>query len=368
MTEPLPTLAEIPTGVVSLADYERHAEQALDANAWAYFAGGAADEITLRWNREAFDGTALNPRVLRGGEGGHTRVELFGQTFAHPILIAPLAHQRLAHSDGERATAMAAAALDAGNVVSTLASTTLEDIAAVSGSRRWFQLYLQPDRAVTLDLVRRAEAAGYEALVVTVDAPVSGARNREQRVGFRLPAGVSAVNLAGYAQTIPAGQIESPVFEYFLTIAPQWKDVAWLAENTSLPVVLKGILNGDDAELAIVHGAAGIVVSNHGGRVLDTLPATFTVLPGIVDRVAGRVPVLVDGGIRRGTDVLKCIACGASAVMVGRPVVFGLSVAGARGVAHVLRILRDELELAMALTGCLTLNEASRELLLPRAG
>jgi len=368
VTEPLPTLAEIPAGVVSLADYERHAEQALDANAWAYFAGGAADEITLRWNREAFDRAALNPRVLRGGEGGHTRVELFGQTFAHPILIAPMAHQRLAHLDGERATTMAAAGLDAVNVVSTLASTTLEDIAAVSGPRRWFQLYLQPDRTVTLDLVRRAEAAGYEALVVTVDAPVSGARNREQRAGFRLPAGVSAVNLAGYAQTIPAGHIESPVFEYFLAIAPQWKDVAWLAENTSLPVVLKGILNADDAEIALEHGAAGIVVSNHGGRVLDTLPATFAVLPGIVDRVAGRVPVLVDGGIRRGTDVLKCIACGASAVMVGRPVVFGLSVAGARGVAHVLRILRDELELAMALTGCRTLGEASRDLLLSRAG
>jgi len=367
LNETLPTLADIPDGIVCLADYERHAAQTLGANAWAYFAGAAADEITLRWNREAFDRTALNPRVLRGGEGGHTRVELFGQTFEHPILVAPIAHQRLAHPDGERATAIAAAALDAGLVVSTLASTTLEDIAAAAGPRRWFQLYLQPDRAASLDLVRRAEAAGYEALVVTVDAPVSGARNREQRVGFRLPEGLSAVNLAGYAQTMPAAQIESVVFEHFMPAAPQWKDIAWLAANTSLPVVLKGILNADDAELAIEHGAAGIVVSNHGGRVLDTLPATFTVLPAIVDRVAGHVPVLVDGGIRRGTDVLKCMACGASAVMVGRPVVFALSVAGMRGVAHVLRILRDELELAMALTGCRTLGEASRDLLLPQA-
>jgi 4-hydroxymandelate oxidase len=364
LTQARPDLGEGAQALVSLADYERLAEQRLDANAWAYFAGGAGDEITVRWNRECFDRTALLPRVLRMGAGGHTRVELLGRTFEHPILIAPLAHQRLAHADGERGTAIAAAAQDAGIVVSTLASTTLEDVAAVAGPRRWFQLYFQAERAVTLDLVHRAEAAGYEALVVTVDAPVSGARNREQRIGFRLPDGVSAVNLANYAPGAPPAGIGSVVFDHFVPMAPRWEDIDWLAASTRLPVLLKGILTPDDAVLAIEHGAAGVIVSNHGGRTLDTLPASFAVLPAIVDRVAGRAPILVDGGIRRGTDVLKCIACGASAVLIGRPVVYGLAVAGTRGVAHVLRILRDELELAMALTGCMTLADANRDLLM----
>lgn len=363
MTDTLPTLADIPNGIVSLSDYERFAGETLDDNAWAYFSGASADEITAHWNRQAFDRVGLEARVLRHGKGGNTRVELFGKTFEHPILIAPVAHQKLAHPDGEQATAVAAAALDAGYVVSTLASMRLEDIAVAAGPRIWFQLYMQPDRAATLDLVRRAEAAGYEAIVVTVDAPVSGARNREQRVGFRLPEGMSAVNLGEYAQHVPSAALQSVVFEHFLPIAAVWSDIEWLAANTSLPVILKGILNADDAHRALEHGAAGIIVSNHGGRTLDTLPPTFTVLPRIVDRVAGRAPVLVDGGIRRGTDVLKSVACGASAVMVGRPVVYGLSVAGVRGVAHVLRILRDELELAMALTGCRTLSDAGRELL-----
>lgn len=363
MTDTLPTLADIPAGIVSLNDYQRFAEQTLDANAWAYFAGASADEITARWNREAFDRVALQPRVLRHGKGGNTRVELFGQTLEHPILVAPVAHQMLAHPDGEQATAVAAAALDAGFVVSTLASTRLEDIAVAAGPRIWFQLYMQPDRSATLDLVRRAEAAGHEAIVVTVDAPVSGARNREQRVGFQLPDGMSAINLEQYTQHVPTAALQSVVFEHFLPIAAVWNDIDWLASNTSLPVLLKGILNADDAELALAHGASGVIVSNHGGRTLDTLPPTFTALPHIVDRVAGRAPVLVDGGIRRGTDVLKCIACGASAVMVGRPIVYGLAVAGVRGVAHVLRILRDELELAMALTGCRTLGDVDRGLL-----
>jgi 4-hydroxymandelate oxidase len=361
VNEKPPKLAEIPHGVVCLADYERLAEQRLDANAWAYFAGGAGDEITMRWNREAFERTALLPRLLRAGPGNRTRMELLGRTFEHPILVAPLAHQRLAHNDGERATAAAAAAQDAGLIVSTLSSVALEEVAAAAGPRRWFQLYFQAEREHTLDLVGRAEAAGYEAVVVTVDAPVNGPRNREQRIGFRLPAGIGAVNLASYpAQAPPAGT--RPI-DYFMGLAPAWPDIAWLVASTRLPVLLKGILTADDAALAIEHGAAGVVVSNHGGRTLDTLPATFDVLPEIVDGVAGRVPVLVDGGIRRGTDVLKCIATGAAAVLVGRPIIYGLAVAGALGVSHVLRLLRDELELAMALTGCNTLAEADRRLL-----
>lgn len=343
------------------------AEQHLDANAWAYLAGGAGDESTKRWNREAFERTALVPRVLRGAAGGSTRIELFGGTFEHPIFVAPLAYQRLAHADGERATAAAAAAQDACLVLSTLSSTTLEDVAAVGASRRWFQLYVQPQQAHTLDLVRRAEAAGYEAIVLTVDAPVSGLRNREQRIGFRLPDGIGPANLAKYPQPAPPTKVRSVVFDYFLAAAPTWTDVASVIANTRLPVLIKGILSADDAALAVEHGAAGIIVSNHGGRTLDTLPASFEALPAVVERVAGRVPVLVDGGIRRGTDVLKCIAAGASAVLIGRPIAYGLAVAGALGVSHVLRLLRDELEVAMALTGCKTLANADRRLLARRA-
>ena len=365
MTDPIRKPAEIPAGVVNLADYERLAAQRLDANAWAYLSGGAGDEITVRWNREAFDRIGLTPRVLRGGPGGHTRLELFGKTFAHPILVAPVAYQRLAHADGESGTAAAAAALDAGLVLSTLASETLEQVAATAGPRRWLQLYVQPERAYTLDLVARAEAAGYEALVVTVDAPINGARDRERRAGFRLPPGIVAANLESYLAPPPATP-SSMVFDHFMAVAPSWSDIDWLAAQTRLPVVLKGILHADDAELAIAHGAAGIVVSNHGGRTLDTLPATLEVLPGIADRVGGRVPVLMDGGIRRGTDVFKALASGASAVMVGRPVVYGLAVAGVRGAAHVLRLLRDEFEIAMALTGCATLADIRREHLIVR--
>jgi 4-hydroxymandelate oxidase len=305
--------------------------------------------------------------VLHGGSGGSTRIELLGRTFEHPILVAPLAHQRLAHSDGECATARAAAAQEAGLVVSTLSSTTMEEVAAAAGPRRWFQLYFQPERAHTLDLVRRAEAAGYEAIVVTVDAPLSGLRNREQRIGFRFPDGVSAVNLANYPAKAPPAEVRSVVFDYFLAMAPHWGDVEWLVANTRLPVLIKGILTDDDAVAAVDRGAAGVIVSNHGGRTLDTLPATFDVLQGIVDRIAGRVPVLIDGGVRRGTDVLKCLAAGAAAVLVGRPIVCGLAVAGALGVSHVLRLLRDELEMAMALTGCKTPADADRRML-RRAG
>jgi 4-hydroxymandelate oxidase len=361
MNETPPLASRIPEGVVNLADYERLAEQYLDPNAWAYFSGGAGDEVTVRWNREAFDRTVLMPRILRGGIAPDTRAELLGLAFAHPILVAPVAYQQIAHTEGERATAIAAAAQEAGLVLSTLSSLTLEDVAKAAGPRRWFQLYLQRERACTLDLVRRAEAAGYEALVVTVDAPINGLRNREQRIGFQLPPGVVAANLARYpAQSPPA---DMPPIEFFMRIAPTWPDIAWLSENTRLPILVKGVLCSDDADLVFEHGGCGLIVSNHGGRTFDTAPATFDVLAEVVERVAGRGPVLIDGGIRRGTDVLKCIARGVSAVLVGRPIAYGLAVAGALGVAHVLRLLRDELEIAMALTGCATLAEAQPSLL-----
>ncbi|WP_244534519.1 alpha-hydroxy acid oxidase [Hyphomicrobium sp. CS1GBMeth3] len=348
---------------VCLADYERLAEQRLGAMAWAYFSGGSADEITLGWNRQAFDRLAIVPRVLAGGKGGHTRLELIGRSYLHPIFVAPVAYQKLAHADGERATAAAAEAQDAGMVLSTLASVTLEDAAAAGATCRWFQLYVQPDRSATLRLVRRAEAAGYEALVVTVDAPINGVRNREHRAGFMLPPGIQSENLRDDAGPIaPLGAGESAVFDRLLAAAPTWDDIAWLSAETGLPIVLKGVLSAEDAVRAVEVGASAIIVSNHGGRTLDTLPATIDVLPSVAAAVAGRVPLLLDGGIRRGTDVLKALALGASAVLVGRPIVFGLAVNGAFGVAHVLRILRDEFEIAMALSGCRTLTDIGAHL------
>ena len=368
-TAPL-SVEQIPAGVVTLADHEAHARTRLDDKTWAYFSGGAGDEFTLRANCSAWNERLLNPRVLQPLAGGHTRVKLLGRTLAHPVLLAPVAYQRMAHAGGEVASAYAAAALGAGMVLSTQASFPLETVAeaiATDPNRGplWFQLYIQPDRGFTRELVQRAERAGYEALVLTVDAPTSGARDRERRTNFHLPAHVSAVNLAGMAapaqRTLQPGQ--SALFDDLLASAPTWDDVAWLQSITRLPVVLKGVLHPDDARQAAALGVGGVIVSNHGGRTLDTLPATASVLPRIVQVVGGQMPVLVDGGIRRGTDVLKAVALGASAVLVGRPYLYGLANAGALGVAHVLRLLRDELEIAMALCGCRTLAQVGPHLL-----
>ena len=365
-----PALQPLPAGVVSLPDHEQHARGVLDDNAWAYFAGGAGDELTLCSNRSAWEALQLWPRVLRPLVGGHTRVTLLGRTLAHPILLAPVAFQRMAHPDGEVATAAAASALGAGLVLSSQASVPLETVARAMGRAPgrgplWFQLYLQHDRGFVRELVQRVEQAGYEALVLTVDASCSGARDRERRAGFRLPAGVSAVNLQGLAPmpdvSLRPGQ--SALFDALLTQAPTWDDIAWLQSCTRLPLLLKGVLHPADAHQAAGLGVAGLIVSNHGGRTLDTTPATARVLPRVREAVGRDLPVLVDGGIRRGTDVLKAIALGADAVLIGRPVVWGLANAGAAGVAHVIRLLHDELEIAMALAGCRSLDEAGPALL-----
>jgi len=345
----LPPLTSIPPHVVSLADYELLARERMSPSAWAYLSGGAADEVTLEENRTAFDRVRILPRVLRDLSDASTRLTLLGREHAHPLLVAPTAYHRLFHPEGEHATVMGAGAMEAGMVVSTQASTTLEDISARASAPLWFQLYLQPDRGFTLELVKRAEAAGYEALVVTVDAPLSGIRNREQRAGHHLPPGVEAVNLRG----MRALGVQDRIFgSELLATAPTWRDLLWLKAHTRLPIFVKGVLHPDDALLAVEQGADGIIVSNHGGRTLDGVPATMEVLPAISAVVKGSVPLLLDGGIRRGTDVFKALACGADAVLIGRPVLHGLAAAGAVGVAHVLRILRMELEVAMALAGC----------------
>ncbi len=272
----------------------------------------------------------------------------------------------MAHPDGELATAIAAAAQQAGMVLGTQASVSMEAVAnAVGGDATrgslWFQVYWQADRGVVRELVQRAEACGFEALVLTADAPVSGARDAERRAGFRLPAGVSAVNLRMAGTTPAAGD----GMDGLRAAAPTWADLEWLVSHTRLPVIVKGVLHPEDARRAQAAGAAAIVVSNHGGRTLDASPATAVMLPRIAQAVGASMPLLVDGGIRRGTDILKAMALGAHAVLVGRPAVWGLANAGAAGVAHVLRLLRDELEIAMALCGCTDLSKADASLLGP---
>ncbi|MCH8178820.1 MAG: alpha-hydroxy-acid oxidizing protein [Proteobacteria bacterium] len=363
-------LQAIPADTVSLADYQRHAAQRMDAAAWAYLQGGAGDEQTVAANAQAWQALQLLPRVLRRTADGHTRTELLGRTLAHPLIVAPVAYQRLAHPEGELDTALAAAAQEAGFVLSTQSSTSLEDIAdAVAADDfrgpLWMQLYLQPDRDFTRTLLRRAEGAGFEAIVLTVDAPVSGTRDRERRANFRLPAGVSAMNLHGMrpAPARELGPQDSALFNDLLHHAPTWDDVAWLQSQTRLPVLLKGVLRADDARQARALGVQGLIVSNHGGRTLDTVLPTARALPRIVEAVGDDLPVLVDGGIRRGTDVLKALALGARAVLIGRPCVHALATAGALGVAHALRLLRDELEAAMALSGCATLADIGPDLI-----
>jgi 4-hydroxymandelate oxidase len=350
-----PTLPADPN-LVNLHDYERVAAERLAPGPLAYFTGGAGDEVTLRDNRAAFARQAIVPRVMRDVSTVDTSVELFGRRWPSPIWIAPTALQRMAHPDGELATARAAAARDVTFAVSTSASTDLAEISAVGGPR-WFQIYLLADPGARRALVERAVANGYEALVLTVDLARIGRRERDQRVGFRIPEGVDIPNVALAAGVSPA-EVASVAFTDRLT----WTDLEWLA-GFGLPVIVKGILHPDDARLAIEHGAAGIGVSNHGGRQLDASLASLDALPAIVDAVAGRVPVLLDGGVRRGVEVLMAMALGANAVGIGRPIIWGLAVNGEAGVGAVLDLLTAELVNAMALAGAASVAEITSELL-----
>lgn len=355
-------LTAIPSDIVSVADYERYANRYIEDAALAYLQGGAADEITLAANSEAWRSIKIWPRVLSDVAGGHTRCTLFGDTLAHPIILAPVATQRVFHAEGELASVLAAGVMGGVATISTQASISLENIAENAHGPLWFQLYWQGNRDATLALIKRAEAAGYRALVFTVDAPVSAMRNREQRAGFSVPTHSAQANVKPLIlPELKEGL--SAVFDSLMTIAPSWDDVKWLIEQADLPVLLKGILHPNDARRGIEVGAAGIVVSNHGGRVLDSVPSTATVLSDVVVAVNGAVPVLVDGGIRRGTDILKARALGATAVMIGRPYLYALATAGALGVAHLIRLLREELEVAMALTGCKTLDDIDHHVL-----
>ena len=322
---------------VNLFEYEPLARQRLSQMAYDYIAGGAADEITLRRNRESFDALRLKPRVLVDVSALDTRLELFGQRFDFPILIAPTANHRLAHPEGELATARGAGAAGATMVVSTFASRSLEEIARSAATPLWFQLYTRPDRGFTRNLIQRAEAAGCKVVCITVDTPVVPARDRERRAGLQWPSALDPT----------------------LT----WDTITWIRSFARVPIVIKGILAPEDARLAADHGAAGVLVSNHGGRNLDTTPATIQALPAVVEALAGRLPVLLDGGVRRGTDVVKALALGARAVLIGRPPLWGLAVDGASGVQRVIEILKNELTTAMALCGTPSLGKIGPDVL-----
>ena len=341
---------------LSLRELERDARERLDPAVYDFFAGGADDEVTLRANEAAFERIGLIPRVLRGAGRPRLEVELLGSRASMPVLIAPTAFHRLAHPDGERATARAAAAAGTVMIASMAATVAIEEIAAAAPGA-WFQLYIQPDLGFTEAVVRRAEAAGCAALVVSVDSPVFGRRERDLRNGFlELPAGMCCENMRDGP---------GPPRRFVFSPELSWEHLEWLRGATALPIALKGVMHPEDARLAIAHGADLIVVSNHGGRQLDTVPAAIDLLPPIADAVAGEVPLLVDGGVRRGTDVVKACALGARAVAIGRPVLWGLAVAGEEGVLHVLELLRAELERALILCGCGSPDEADRGLLSP---
>jgi 4-hydroxymandelate oxidase len=348
-----------PAAILSLPEFEERARACMSHMAYEFVASGAADEHTLRWNREAFDRIRLRPRVLQDVAKVDTRVTLLGRELPFPILLAPTAYHRVIHPEGEIATARGAGAAAATFVVSMSTTTAVGDIARVATAPLWFQLYVQSDREFTRDVVRQAERAGCEALCLTVDSPVIGARNRQTRAKFQLPRDVMTPHLYDIGRGKQA--IMDP-----RRVAVTWKDVEWLRSETKLPLLLKGILDAGDADRAVQSGVQGILVSNHGARNLDTAPATIDALPFVVERVAGRVPVLVDGGIRRGTDVLKAMALGAAAVLIGRPYCYGLSVGGAEGVRRVVGILRQELEMAMMLTGRASIQGIDRSLLWDR--
>lgn len=347
------------TPPMTLPQYFEQAQFHLPPDISAYFLNGAGDELTMRRNRSDLDTLSVMPRVLSDLRQGHTQVNLLGHTYQHPILVAPMAYQTLLHPDGESATAAAATAQEGCMILSAQAAQPMEAVRATGPACNWFQLYWQSNRDGTLALARRAANAGFGALVLTVDAPVNGVRDAEIAAGFALPEGVRAVNLDGLPQPrfAPLEDGESVIFDRFAHVLPTWSDVQWLCEQSPLPVLIKGVLTPEDAMRTVRSGAAGVIVSNHGGRVLDGAPSSVSMLPGVVAAVDGAVPVLFDGGIRRGIDTFKALALGAKAVLVGRPVACGLAVGGAQGVSHVLRLLRDELEVAMALAGCRTLDD-----------
>jgi len=362
--EDAPVRMDFPSVRLTIEDFEAEARERLPQMVFDYFAGGSGDEWTLRENRRAFERWMLRPRLLVDVSEIDLRTTVLGEEVPFPILLAPTALQKLAHPDGELATARAAAGLDAVMVLSTISSVSMEEVAA-TGARRWFQLYVHKDRDLTAALVRRAHEAGYTAIVLTADTPFLGRRLRDERNRFTLPPGIGLANVEGLPLPIAPG---SSLFYYFaeqLDAAVTWDDVAWLASLSPLPLVVKGVLTAEDARRAVGAGAAGLIVSNHGGRQLDGVPATMDALPEVLSACGDAMEVYLDGGIRRGTDVLKALGVGARAVLIGRPYLWGLAAAGQEGVRDVVDMLRAELSLAMALAGRQRIADVDRSLVAP---
>lgn len=356
--------------MINLYDYEQAAASSLDLAAWGYYAGGANDEITVRENRAAWDEIAIRYRTMVDVSTRDTSTSVLGTPISFPVIIAPTAMHKLAHPDGEIGTVRAAGRAGTIMCVSTTATTSLQDIRAAASGPTWFQLYVYKDRAATKSLLAAAKSVGYSAIVVTVDAPYLGQRERDVRNAFSLPPHLQIANAVAagrpHMHMPDADANESGLAKHLHELhdaSLTHHDLAWIAEASGLPVLVKGVVRGDDALRAVEYGAAGVVVSNHGGRQLDTAIASARALPEIVDAVGERGEILVDGGIRRGTDVLKAVALGARAVLIGRPVLWGLANGGESGVSGVLALLRSEFELAMALAGCRSVGDITRDLI-----
>ena len=351
---------------LNLLELESLARQKLPVNTFDYYRGGAGEEITLHNNRAAYEKWSIHYRILVDVAQCNPTTFFLGTSLAFPVMIAPTAFHKLAHEDGERATALAAKAAGIPYVVSSLSTCTLEEIGEASAHQFWFQLYVNKDRGFTRDLIQRASACGCQALVVTVDTPLWGRREKDIRNGFHLPPGLSAINLLGSdrqgAQKGQQGAGMGQAFDWMLDASLSWKDLEWLRLQTKLPVLIKGVCRADDARKAVDHGLSGIIVSNHGGRQLDSAPPTLAVLPEIADAVNKDIPILLDGGIRRGTDILKALALGAQAVLIGRPVLWALALGGQEGVEKMLTLLKAEFDLAMALAGCKRVEEITADL------
>lgn len=352
---------------INLFDFEAIARAKLPKMTYDYYASGANDEITLREDRAAYERIQLRYRVLRDISKRDLSTSVLGQPISMPVLIAPTAFQQMAHPDGEVASARASGKAGTIMILSTLANSSIEEVMKAATGGVWFQLYVYKDRGATAGLVERAESAGCSALVLTVDAQLWGRRERDVRNRFQLPKGLSVKNL------MPAGKDQFPqeiagsgLGAYVTSLfdpALSWKDLDWLCSITKVPVLIKGVVHPDDARQAHDYGIAGVIVSNHGGRQLDTAPASIDALPAVVEAVDNRVEVFIDGGIRRGTDIVKALAFGVKAVAVGRPILWGLSYSGEDGVSQVLDILRSEIDLAMGLCGCRSVEEISRDLI-----
>jgi isopentenyl diphosphate isomerase/L-lactate dehydrogenase-like FMN-dependent dehydrogenase len=345
--------------LLNVWDYERAAEERLDPAAFGYFAGGANDEWTMGENLAAFNRWVLRPRMLVDVSEVSTATTLLGTEMSLPVVVGPTAFQRMAHPDGELEMARGAAAAGTLMCLSTLATATIEDVAAAApAGARWFQLYWSSDRGVVQDLVERAAAENYGALVLTVDLPVLGRRERDLRMGFEIPEGIPVPVFLALAESV--GAVSPADINWAVDNSLTWRDLEWLRSVSSLPLLVKGILTAEDAALAVEAGAEGVVVSNHGGRQLDGVAASLDALPEVAEAVGDRALVLMDGGIRRGSDVVKALALGAGAVLAGRAPIWGLAVGGADGVEGVLRLLREEVELVLALCGCASPADVSR--------